>query len=117
MAFWAYLVRCGDGSFYVGHTDTLEGRITQHASGKGCDYTARRQPVSFAWAQDFPSRLEALEAERRIKRWSRAKKEALVAGDWALVSQLARSRGARPSISSGRTNEEGGIPEHGGAAA
>jgi predicted GIY-YIG superfamily endonuclease len=111
MSFWAYLLRCGDGSFYAGHTDNLESRIAQHASGKGCDYTARRQPVSFAWAQDFPSRLEALEAERRIKGWSRAKKEALIAGDWALLSQLARSRDARPSTSSGRTVKESGASE------
>ncbi|TPG43328.1 GIY-YIG nuclease family protein [Sphingomonas koreensis] len=117
MSFWAYLLHCGDGSFYAGHTDNLESRIAQHASGKGSDYTARRQPISFAWAQDFPSRLEALEAERRIKGWSRAKKEALVAGDWRLLSQLARSRGARPSTSSGRTDGEGGIRERGAAGA
>ncbi|TPG12321.1 GIY-YIG nuclease family protein [Sphingomonas oligophenolica] len=103
MAFWAYLLRCGDGSFYAGHCDNLESRIGAHRSGRGSDYTARRQPVWFAWAQDFPSRLEALEAERRIKGWSHAKKEALVAGDWERLSQLARACGTRPSTSSGRT--------------
>jgi len=105
MAFWAYLLRCGDGSFYAGHCDNLEARIGAHQGGRGSDYTARRQPVSVAWAQDFPTRLEALEAERRIKGWSRAKKEALIAGDWDRISQLAKSRGARPSTSSGRTGE------------
>jgi putative endonuclease len=108
MAFWAYLLRCGDGSFYAGHCDNLDTRIGAHMMGRGSDYTARRQPVAFAWAQDFPSRLEALEAERRIKGWSRAKKEALIAGDWERISQLARSYGARPSTGSGRT-EEGGM--------
>jgi predicted GIY-YIG superfamily endonuclease len=102
MAFWVYLLRCGDGSFYAGHTDDLEARIAAHICGKGCDYTARRQPVSFAWTQDFPSRLEALAAERQIKGWSRAKKEAMIAGDWGRVSQLACSSGTRPSTSSGR---------------
>ena len=105
VAFWAYLLRCGDGSFYAGHTDALEARIGAHQAGRGSGHTARRQPVSFAWAQDFPSRLEALEAERRIKGWSRAKKEALIAGDWDRVS-LAVSYGARASTGSARTEEE-----------
>ncbi|MES2338488.1 MAG: GIY-YIG nuclease family protein [Pseudomonadota bacterium] len=103
MVFWTYLVRCSDGKYYAGHTDALEARIAAHLAGRGSDFTARRQPVTFVWAQDFSSRLEALESERQIKGWSRAKKEALIAGDWDRVSQLARSFGARPSTGSGRT--------------
>ncbi|WP_315760366.1 GIY-YIG nuclease family protein [Sphingomonas sp. Y38-1Y] len=103
MAFWAYLLRCADDSFYAGHTDNLDARIAQHLAGKGSDFTARRQPLTLVWSQDFASRIEALEAEHRIKGWSRAKKAALIAGDWALISQLA-SFGARPSTSSGRTD-------------
>ena len=106
MAYWAYLLLCGDGSYYAGHTDALEQRIAQHQHGRAGDYTARRQPVTLVWSQDFPSRLEALEAERQIKGWSRAKKEALIAGDWDRVSWLARSPGTRPSTSSGRTEDK-----------
>jgi putative endonuclease len=106
MASWAYLLRCGDGSYYAGHTDALEQRVAQHQHGRAGDYTARRQPVALVWSQDLSSRLEALEAERQIKGWSRAKKEALIAGDWERVSQLAQSPGTRPSTSSGRTAEE-----------
>jgi len=100
VAFWAYLLRCADGSYYAGHTDQLEARIGQHQRGRGSDYTARRQPVTLVWSQDFGTRIEALEAERQIKGWSRAKKEALIAGDWERLSFLAR-----PSTSSGRTDE------------
>ncbi|WP_066827677.1 GIY-YIG nuclease family protein [Sphingomonas mali] len=107
MAFWAYLLKCSDGSYYAGHTDNLEIRIGMHQAGRGSDYTARRQPVVLVWSQDFGTRIEALSAERQIKGWSRAKKEALIAGDWVLLSQLAASRGTRPSTSSGRT-EMGG---------
>jgi predicted GIY-YIG superfamily endonuclease len=103
MVFWAYLLRCGDGSYYAGHTDDLPGRIAHHQAGRGSDYTERRLPVEMVWSQEFPSRLEALESERRIKGWSRAKKEALIAGDWAKLSQLATAYEARPSTSSGRT--------------
>jgi predicted GIY-YIG superfamily endonuclease len=107
MAFWAYLLRCSDGKSYAGHTYALEAWIGAHLAGKGSDFTARRQPVSFVWAQDFLSRLEALAAEHQIKGWPRAKKEALIAGDWDRISQLARSLGARPPTSSGRTVEGG----------
>jgi predicted GIY-YIG superfamily endonuclease len=99
MAFWAYILRCADGSFYTGHTDNLDARIGQHLTGGYCDYTPRRLPIELAWAQDFSSRIEALEAERRVKKWSRAKKEALIAGDWNMVSYYARPPRERVSTS------------------
>jgi predicted GIY-YIG superfamily endonuclease len=108
MVFWAYLLRREDSSYYAGHTDDLPTRLGQHDAGRDSDYTARRPPVALAWSREFPTRIEPLESERRIKRWSRAKKEALIAGDWAALSQLARSYGARPSTSSGRTGGEAG---------
>ena len=105
MAFWAYMLTCADGRYYVGHTDTLEQRVAQHQAGRGASYTAKRLPVSLVWSQDFASREEALTAERHIKGWSRAKKEALIAGDWLRLHELAISREARPSTTL-RTNGE-----------
>ena len=108
MAFWAYILRCSDGSFYTGHTDDLERRVGAHQMGEVPGYTQRRRPVTLAWAQDFPSRLEALGAERQIKGWVRAKKEALIAGDWALLHELAIPPSERAlRLRSGRT-EVGG---------
>jgi predicted GIY-YIG superfamily endonuclease len=108
MAFWCYILRCADGRFYTGHTDDLERRIGQHQTGGYCDFTSRRRPVTLVWAQDFPSRLEALETERRISPWSRAKKEALIAGDWSALSFWARPPCERPSTSLG-TNGGGSL--------
>jgi predicted GIY-YIG superfamily endonuclease len=51
--------------------------------------------VTLVWCDEFPSRYEALSAERQIKGWSRAKKPALIRGDWALISKLARNREER----------------------
>ena len=93
------------GGTFSGNPMACAALLTTLEALRGSDYTARRQPVTFAWCEDFPSRLEAIEAERRIKGWSRAKKEALIAGDWDRVSQLAVAYGARPSTSSGRTEE------------
>lgn len=92
MDFHAYLLRCNDGSYYAGHTDDLELRMAQHRSGALGGYTSKRLPVVLMWSQDFPIRDEAFAAERQIKGWSRAKKEALIASDWERVSVLARNR-------------------------
>ncbi|TPG13716.1 GIY-YIG nuclease family protein [Sphingomonas oligophenolica] len=102
MSFWAYILRCADDSFYTGHTDNLETRIGAHHLGIGCAHTRKRRPVTLVWCQEFPSRMESLESERRIKGWSRAKKQALIDGDWDRLSLLARNRQC-PSTSSGRT--------------
>lgn len=92
MAFHAYLLRCNDGSYYAGHTDDLELRMAQHATGALGGYTAKRLPVVLVWSDSFQTRDDAFAAEWKIKGWSRAKKQALIAGDWALISQLARGR-------------------------
>ncbi|UXC91689.1 GIY-YIG nuclease family protein [Sphingobium sp. RSMS] len=90
MTFHAYMLRCSDGSYYLGHTDNLESRIAQHQAGEIAGYTQNRRPVSLVWQQDFGTREEALSAEQQVKGWSRKKKEALIAGDWDMISLLAR---------------------------
>jgi len=92
VAFYAYLLRCNDGSFYAGHTDDLEQRFAQHTSGALGGYTAKRLPVVLVWSDSFGTRDEAFAAERKLKGWTRAKKEALIAGDWDLICELARNR-------------------------
>lgn len=93
MAFTTYLLRCADGSYYCGHTDDMAVRLRQHEDGL-IGYTAERKPFSLVWQGEFESRAEALQFELQVKGWSRAKKEALIAGDWERVQELARSRGA-----------------------
>ena len=88
--FHAYLLRCVDRSYYVGHTDHLEQRIAQHRSGTMEGYTSTRLPVELLKSEAFETREEALAAEMRLKGWSRAKKEAWVRGDFEAVSRLAK---------------------------
>jgi putative endonuclease len=99
MSFWVYIPPCADNSYYTGHTDNIEERIAKHEAGQieGC--TSSRLPVGVVFSEEFPTREEALACERQIKGWSRKKKEALMRGDWAEVSRLAR-RG-HPSRASG----------------
>ena len=105
MSFWAYMLHCADRSFYVGHTDDLENRMAQHEYGEIEGYTSTRLPVKLVWSQEFVTRYEALQAERQIKGWGRAKKLALIRGDWSAISAFARSskEKKRASTSSART--------------
>ncbi|MFC3815466.1 GIY-YIG nuclease family protein [Lysobacter sp. GCM10012299] len=90
--FWTYMLRCADGSFYLGHTDDIERRMDQHHGGQHACYTQRRRPVTLVFSQEFPTREEALVAERQIKGWSRAKKLALIDGDWDRIKRLCRGK-------------------------
>ena len=85
MAFYVYILRCADGSYYTGHTDNLESRLAAHQTGQIPGYTLTRRPVQLAFVEEFPSREDALGRERQIKGWTRAKKEALIERDWGLV--------------------------------
>src|SRR5260221_8787886 len=93
-----YILRCSDGSFYVGTTrDALETRIAQHNAGTFGGYTATRRPVTLVFSQWFDRITDAIENERKLKKWSRAKKEVFVRGDFAALRQLAVRRLQHPS--------------------
>jgi len=105
MAFWVYILRCTDNSYYTGHTDNLEQRIAQHNQGyfPTC-YTYNRRPLELVFSQDFVTREEALASEQQIKGWSRKKKEAMMCGDWAEVSRLAKPLASvRPELAEGQS--------------
>jgi predicted GIY-YIG superfamily endonuclease len=92
MRFWVYVLRCADGSYYVGSTDRLAKRLAAHETGERGGYTSARRPVRLVFAQETASRQEALALERQIKGWSRKKKEAMMRRDWAALSRLAKAR-------------------------
>jgi putative endonuclease len=89
--FHCYMLRCADGTYYVGHTDDLAIRIAQHQTGCFTGYTYKRRPVELVWSDAFQTRDDAKAVEKKLKGWGRAKKEALIAGDWERISELAKS--------------------------
>ena len=106
--FLTYMLHCSDGSYYVGQTDDLARRLVEHEAGATSGYTASRRPVRLVWCEEFSTREEAKAAEARIKKWSRRKKEALLAGrleelraaarkDWVAYRQRRAERRARVS--------------------
>jgi putative endonuclease len=95
---YVYVLRCTDGSYYVGTTRTaLDARVAEHNAGTFGGYTATRRPVTLAFSQHFERIADAVVVERQVKGWSRAKKEALIRGDWGRVSALSQRRGPHPS--------------------
>jgi len=90
MSAFVYILRCADGSYYVGSTrDSLAMRIAQHNAATFDGYTARRRPVQLVFHQEFSQITDAIAAERQVKGWRRAKKEALIRGEFHLPPTLA----------------------------
>ena len=98
---YLYILKCADGNYYVGTARaTLEQRVAEHNTGHYDGYTATRRPVTLVFSQWFERITDAIAAERQIKGWSRAKKEALMRGDFAGLASLARrERGLAPPSS------------------
>jgi len=112
VSFHTYLLRCSDGSYYAGHAEDLQYRLAQHQSGALGGYTAKRRPVTLVWSEMFSERDEAFAAERQIKGWSRAKKEALIAGDFDALRQLASRSVLRDEASTRSASPQDERMEH-----
>jgi putative endonuclease len=84
---------------YVGNAtgDDMTKRFAEHQMGAyPGSYTFTRRPVQLVWSQYFERVTDANAAKRQIKGWSRAKKQALINGDWDLLKILAKRRGGKP---------------------
>ncbi len=93
MPAFVYILRCRDGSYYVGSTRAgLEQRVAEHNAGIGSGYTSTRRPVELVYHEAFDRIADAVAAERKLKGWSRAKKEALIRGDLESLPSLASRR-------------------------
>ncbi len=92
-----YMLRCADGTLYVGSTVDLERRLAQHQAGEGAAYTRRRRPVELFWSAEFARIDEAFGWEKRLQGWSHAKRVAFAEGGLdAVIGWSARHRRAAP---------------------
>ena len=89
MQFVVYILRCSDGSFYVGHTEELDQRLAAHNAGQGAVWTAKRRPVELLYQEPFDDLESAVRREVQLKKWSRAKKEALISDDLERLKALS----------------------------
>ena len=87
---WMYILKCADGSYYVGSTRNLDLRMSQHQSGKGSRYTSGRLPVELVYTEEYDRVIDAYAREKQVQNWGRPKREALINGKPELLSVLAK---------------------------
>ncbi|WP_031425541.1 GIY-YIG nuclease family protein [Flavimarina sp. Hel_I_48] len=88
-----YILECSDDSYYTGITSDVHKRLTQHQSGKNKNaYTYFRRPVVLSYYCEFTEPEMAIDFEKKIKKWSRAKKAALIAGHYDKLPNLAKKK-------------------------
>jgi predicted GIY-YIG superfamily endonuclease len=92
LAYFVYLLRCADGTFYVGHTSDLKARVAAHGAGRRPRYTAARLPLELVYSEPCASLAAAIKREAQIKRWSGQKKAALAERDATELHMLSRRR-------------------------
>ncbi|MBN1397662.1 MAG: GIY-YIG nuclease family protein [Bacteroidetes bacterium] len=92
MPAWFYMLRLSSGSFYSGASSNLEKRISNHFSGRGCRTTKIDKPIALVYTKQFDTMQQALHREQQVKRWTHAKKEALINGDFMELKRLAKCK-------------------------
>lgn len=92
--FFVYILRCSDSSYYVGYTEDIQKRISDHNNGNGAKWTAARRPVELVYQESHSDQTSAVRRESQIKKWSRAKKEARISGDIELLKRLSKRHSA-----------------------
>jgi putative endonuclease len=96
---FVYILRCSDGTFYIGSTRNLALRLEQHQSGHGSQYTRRRLPVDLVWCEEFARVEDAFRWEKRLQGWSHAKRQAFIDGGIdAVRGWSARTRAAAATV-------------------
>jgi putative endonuclease len=89
--YYVYILKCSDNSYYTGISNNVDRRFAQHQEGKDPDsYTFSRRPVELVFVEYFLAPKQAIAFEKQLKGWTRAKKEALIAGDWDRIKTLSQ---------------------------
>ena len=94
---YMYILECADGSFYVGSTWDIEGRLWQHNQGEGAEYTKRRRPVRVVYVEEYDSIADAFGREKQVQNWGRSKRIALIEGRGEDLPALSRTAKDRPT--------------------
>ena len=89
---YMYILECSDGTYYTGSTYNIDKRINEHNEGIGANYTSCRLPVRLVYFKEFTRIDEAFKFEKKVQRWSHAKKHALIDENWRQIHELAECR-------------------------
>jgi len=78
--WYCYIIKCQGDKLYTGITTNLKRRFLKHLSGQGAKFTKANKPERILWSESFADQKTASAREAQIKKWSRTKKEILIAG-------------------------------------
>jgi len=92
MPGYLYILQCSDETYYTGSTRNLEKRLSEHQSGQGANYTKTRLPVTLVYQEYFLNIADAFYFEKKIKKWSHAKKKAMIENKWELLPKLSECK-------------------------
>ena len=93
--YYVYILKCSDNSYYTGITNNLDKRFSEHKLGKYKDcYAFKQRPLELVFNQEFNDVLQSIYFEKKIKKWTRLKKEALINNDWNMLQILSECRNA-----------------------
>ena len=92
MPGYLYILQCSDETYYTGSTRNLEKRLFEHQSGQGANYTKTRLPVTLVYQEYFLNIADAFYFEKKIKKWSHAKKKAMIENNWELLPKLSECK-------------------------
>jgi putative endonuclease len=91
--YFVYILLCSDNSYYTGVTNDLERRLAEHENGINPNsYTRTRRPLKLVFHEMFPDINQAIAFEKQVKGWTRAKKEAIIKGDWESLPGIAKEK-------------------------
>ncbi|MBJ7880054.1 GIY-YIG nuclease family protein [Gelidibacter salicanalis] len=92
-SYYVYILECSDETYYTGFTSNLEQRFVEHQSGKYREsYTHNRRPLILVFYQEFVDPNQAIMIEKQIKKWSKAKKEALINNEFEKLPNRAKKK-------------------------
>lgn len=89
---WVYILLMRNGMFYVAQTRNVGKRIARHEAGLGSRQAMQLKEFVLVYVEGPINSNEALKRERQLKKWSRAKKLALIQGDVEKLKLLSKSR-------------------------
>ncbi len=108
-SYFVYIIKCSDNSYYTGFTNNIERRLNEHISGRNKDcYTFNKRPLELMWFETFNDVFDAIATEKRIKGWTRIKKEALIKNDWDKIVLYSKnySQFGKPNTEKSSTSSD-----------
>ncbi len=91
-SYYVYILLCSDHSFYTGMTNDLDRRLLEHKTGKNKKaYTSSRLPLELKWYLECSDSRDAIQYEKKIKGWSRRKKQALIDENWSDLIKFSKN--------------------------